>query len=92
MTEKPSVGQVMLDLFKESVIVQSLITMIVIAVPAWRLISVGNLEGFPDFWLQVTGVIIGYWFGAKGNFQAIRTNRETLAALREVSTAIAHKL
>lgn len=86
--DNPTFGQVLLDLFKESVIVQSLITLIVLAVPAYRLIVAGNLEGFPDFWLQVTGVVIGYWFGAKGNFQAIKVSREMMAILRESNRTI----
>ncbi len=87
--ENPSVGQVLLDLFKESVIVQSLITLVVIGVLAYRIAVTGSLEGVPDFWMQLTTLVVGYWFGAKGSFQAVKTNRATLQALREVTETFA---
>ncbi len=89
MPERPTAGQMFLDLFKESVIIQSLITLIVLSVPAYRLITAGTMEGIPEFWTGLTTLVIGYWFGAKGSFQAVRANRETLKALEHTTTMLA---
>lgn len=75
-------GRVLLELFKESVIVQSLITLVMIGVIAYRVVVTGTLEGIPEFWLQLTTLVVGYWFGAKGSYLSTRTNRETLDVLK----------
>lgn len=82
MDKKSDWGVMLLDLFKESVIVQSLITLIVLGVLGYRVAAFGTLEEVPELWTHITTLIIGYWFGAKGNFQAARQSRETLKALQ----------
>ena len=77
------------ELFKESVIIQSLLTLVVIAIPAVHFLVTGSMAGLPDWWTQLTTLIVGYWFGAKGTFQAVRTNKETLSALKETTRAFA---
>jgi hypothetical protein len=91
-SEKPTAGQVLLELFQQSVIVQSLITLIVLGVLGYRVAAYGSLDAVPEIWTHLTTLIVGYWFGAKGNFQAIKQNRDTLQALKDTTRAFADSM
>ena len=50
------------DLFKESIIVQGVITLMVVATDCY-LLAQGSIV--PDFLQSATWVILGFWFGSK---------------------------
>ena len=56
------------DLFRESIILQSLITLVLIAALVYLYIRDGVV---PEQLLQMTWVIVGFWFGTK--VQSVQT-------------------
>ncbi len=55
-------GTTLLDLIRESVIVQGLITLMVVGACIW--LAIHN-EVIPPFLADLTSLIIGFYFGAK---------------------------
>ncbi len=60
--EKPSVGQQLIDLLKQSVLVQALITL---AVTTTVLVMAAQLLPVPDWMLQILWLVLGFYFGSK---------------------------
>jgi len=61
-------GERLLQLYAESVITQSIITVIVVGVLAWRYAH--GYEVSPEL-LAIANLIIGYYFGAKAQQAAV---------------------
>jgi uncharacterized membrane protein len=64
VSEKQTFWGAMLELFKSSVIVQSLLTLVVVGTIC---ILVLTARVIPEELWALTGVIVGYWFGSKNN-------------------------
>lgn len=64
-------------LLKESVIVQSIVTLVLVGVIGYLSVE-GRLAELPkEFWM-VAGTVIGHWFGSKGNIQLREQSREMM--------------
>jgi hypothetical protein len=50
------------DLFKQSVIIQSLVTVILIGVYAYQVV---RGQPTPDTFINIMMIVIGFWFGSK---------------------------
>jgi hypothetical protein len=61
----------LLRMFEESIIVQSLITLILISAISYLFVTERSV---PDALLQLTLIVVGYWFGAKQSFAGARTH------------------
>ena len=55
------------ELLEESVIVQSLVTLIVVCVIAYMVIAQQSMPG--EMW-SLAMLVLGYWFGSKGQVTA----------------------
>jgi hypothetical protein len=58
-------------MFEESIIVQSLITLILVSAISYLFVTERNV---PDALLQLTLIVTGYWFGAKQSFAQVRAH------------------
>lgn len=74
----------LLDLFKESIIIQSTITLIVIGVTGYMVVTM-KTEHLPEQWWAIVSLFVGYWVGSKGNFQAAQANKRTMEAIERIS-------
>lgn len=78
------VAMVVVDLFKESIIVQSLLTLVIIVVTGYK-VATGDADALPEQWWQITALIVGYWVGSKGNFQSVQANKRTMESMEKMA-------
>lgn len=64
-------GQQILDLFKQSVIVQSILTLMVVGV--W-LFMIATMKPVPEVLTNVVGIVVGFFFGGKYAMATIKAN------------------
>jgi len=60
------------DLFQQSVIVQSLVTLVLVGTLCY-MFATG--QAIPDLLGQVTLLVIGFWFGSKASMVAFNSKR-----------------
>jgi hypothetical protein len=60
------------DLFQQSVIVQSLVTLILVGTLCYMFATGAAI---PDLLAQVTLLVIGFWFGSKASLAAFNSRK-----------------
>ena len=68
-----------MELLEDSVIVQSLVTLILIGVDAY--LAVINAP-IPDSLINATMLVLGFWFGSKMNQAGRRATKDIISGLR----------
>lgn len=75
-----NVKERLMELFAESVIVQSLITLILlVTICAWYMVPLlrgQEVTAVPNLLAALTGTAVGYWYKSKSELQLRRTVRE----------------
>ena len=69
-----------MELLQDSVIVQSLVTLILICVDAYLAIIDAPI---PDSLVNATMLVLGFWFGSKMNQAGRRATKDVVKAMRD---------
>lgn len=82
--EKSSVGQQLIDLLKQSVLVQALITLGVITVV--MIMAMQQLP-IPEWMLQLVWIVVGFYFGSKVGYGQGHTAGSRTLTIPQAATA-----
>lgn len=79
-----SIGDRLMDMMEESIIIQSLVTLVLVVTCC--VVWIGGKQ-VPSELIALTMAVIGFWFGQKGQFSGGKYNARTADRLADIMQA-----